>query len=150
MLSPITKKCWVLKCWMWIYLMRFRLFSWQLWCVPFFFFFQEPKSCDLTAMSSQTSFGSSLLCESLVSFRLSAYLCTWECYHLLIFLCCFLWFVFSPEYKWWPERVAGYSRRVVQGVQFHAEGGLHRKQQHELWISGTHTHLQYWLSLFSF
>lgn len=65
MLSPLKLKCWMGISWDCEYIVGWRRCETVLLtAVVCFFFFQEPKSCDLTAMSSQTSFGSSMLCES--------------------------------------------------------------------------------------
>lgn len=69
MLSPI-KKCVSVKVLngnlmrLWIYSRLEAMWDCSPDSCGLFLFFQEPKSCDLTAMSSQTSFGSSMLCES--------------------------------------------------------------------------------------
>lgn len=106
----------------------------------FFLFYSGAGSCFVIAMSSQTSYGSSVLCELLRSFRLSVFVLTNWCWLSVAFLFSFCFLTFSPVHKRRLECISGYSRRIVERVQLTAAWGFHKQQQHISCIPGTHVY----------
>lgn len=106
----------------------------------FFLFFSGGGSCFIIAMSSQTSYGSSVLCELLRSFRLSVFVLTNWCWLSVAFLFSFCFLTFSPVHKRRLECISGYSRRIVERVQLTVARGFHKQQQHISCVSGTHVY----------